>query len=442
MRCFNSYQCLTKSILLFIGFLIGGEFAFAQEPDYHLITEAQYKQQTYTGDPGNLSQQYTFIGLYKQALIEEEARGHVWNLNPENERKVVNAKNAYPFIYDAIRKNRIVILNEAHNNPLSRVLFYNLIDSLENLGVNSLFIEAMGYEANDTSYENFKLVALRGYYQSENVFRQVMYKLKESKLHVYSYEYDPKSLDTLSDRGVHYIVSKTDARWVPIKVDKYVLDNFLSKGDHNREAHQALKIFQKLNRENIDKAFIYCGYGHAWRQGNNMIDILEHLLQQKVFAIDQTVMNECINRKLEQPLYTRFATADYPFVFVNDQNNPCFVLQSNTGTTKERNLVDLVVASPRSIYVNNRPSWLELNGTRKRYPLSKFMDLGLYTDFLVAIYSMDELNIKTEEQIPDDVIQVYGSGDNYDVILKPNQRYQFRVIKNKTVVMDKTIRTY
>jgi hypothetical protein len=431
-----------KKILFLIACLLTGAPVHAQsDPDYRHITEAQYKQQTYSGDQSNLSQQYTFIGMYKQALMEEETGGGIFNLKKE-QGQVVNAKNAYPFIIDAIKKNRIVILNETHNNPVNRVVFYNLIDSLEKLGVNSLFIEALAYDAADTSYENSKLANLKGYYLSENVFRQVMHKLEDSNLHIYSYEYSPKELDILKDRGETYIVSKNDTKWVPIKADNYVLSNFLSKDDFSqREAHQALKIFQKLNRENIDKAFIYCGYAHAWRQGNNMIDILEHLLQQKVYAIDQTALNERMIRKLEEPLYARFATTAYPFVLVDKQDSPCYELHFNTDTAHMQSLVDLVVASPRSVYLNNRPSWLELNGSRKRYPLSAFIDVTRYSDFLVAFYTMEELTCRTEDQIPDDVFQVFGGGTNYDAILKPNQRYQLRIIKNKAIVMDKTIHT-
>lgn len=430
----------TRHLLFFITYLIGLTNICAQsEPDYHLITEAQYKQQTYPSGQGALSQQYTFIGMYKQALVEEETGGGVFNIKQENDQPVVNTKNAYPFIADAIKKNRIVILNEAHNNPVNRVLLYNLIDTLEQLGVNALFIEALGYDPTDTSYENSKLANLKGYYQSENVFRQVMYKLKESKLHLYSYEYSPKELDTLTYRKETFIVSKNDPRWAPLKADAYILKNFLSDNDFfQRDAHQALKIFQKLKREDIDKAFIYCGYAHAWRQGNNMIDILEHLLNQKVYTIDQAIMNERMDKKFEYPLYTKFTNADYPFVFVDKQNNPCYSLRFNNDAGNNHSLVDLVVASPRSTYVNNRPTWLELNG-RKRYPLSQFMDIGLYTDFLVAIYALDELTCTAGEHIPDDVFQVFGNGNDYDTLLKPGERYQLRVIKDKIILVNKTI---
>jgi hypothetical protein len=166
-----------------------------------------------------------------------------------------------------------------------------------------------------------------------------------------------------------------------------------------------------------------------------MIDILEHLLKQDVYSIDQTIMNECVNKNLEFPPYAKFAK-NHPFVIVDQQKIPISAVANKAG---EKPLVNLVVGSPRSVYINNRPTWLELNGNRKRYHLSQFVDVSTEKDFLVAFYTPDELKTEKEEYIPDDVFQVFGNGLDYDVILKPNQSYQLRIMKNKKVIVDKTI---
>lgn len=430
------FPAIMRKVFSFLLYLIGITVQAQTEPDYHYFIEYKYMQATYGIGSSDFSQHLSYIGMYKQSLIEEERFQHPTLLKSKIVQPNLHAENAYPYIFDAIKNNRIVILNETHNNPLSRVLLYNIVDSLEKYDVKAVFMEALGYNPTDTSFISSKQPYAEGIYTSENIFRQVLYKFKENKLRLYSYEYQPKDLDTSTINGNKCIISKDDARWIPMPVDSYVLENFISKDDwREREAHQALKIFQKLQREHINKAFIYCGYGHAWRQGNNMIDILEHLLKQDVYSIDQTIMNECVNKNLEFPPYAKFAK-NHPFVIVDQQKIPISAVANKAG---EKPLVNLVVGSPRSVYINNRPTWLELNGNRKRYHLSQFVDVSTEKDFLVAFYTPDELKTEKEEYIPDDVFQVFGNGLDYDVILKPNQSYQLRIMKNKKVIVDKTI---
>jgi hypothetical protein len=431
---------MKKIVFLFVTCMLSNSLLQAQE-NYGPFTEAQYKKQAYAEGSADLSQAYTFIGMYKQALIEEEKYGgRIGELISSS--KVLEAKNAYPYIYDAIRKNDIVILNECHNIPMNRIVFANIIDSLKKLGVNTVFLESLEYSVNDTMYNtNKKADARWGYYGIENAFRQVYSKLKQNKLQICSYEVSHNDLDTMTIRDNIYIIAKNDTKWFPIKADAYILSKFLSKDERGwdkREVEQGLKIYQKLERNDIKKAFIYCGYAHAWRQkGNDMVDVLEHLLNKKVYTIDQTVMNEHENKKVELPLYTKFATADYPVVIIDEQKNPLHTISVDENKPSDKT-VDLVIAAPKSVYINNRPTWLEANGTRKRYALSKFIDVSQYNDFLVMVYDPEELKKKTEH-IPDDVFQVIGTGKEYEIIVEPGNQYQFRVVKDDKTLIDKII---
>jgi hypothetical protein len=431
---------MKKIVFLFVTCMLSKSLLHAQE-NYGPFTEAQYKKQVYAEGSADLSQAYTFIGMYKQALIEEEKYGgRIGELISSS--KVLEAKNAYPYICDAIRKNDIVILNECHNIPINRIVFSNIIDSLKNLGVNTVFLESLEYSVNDTMYNTNKNADARwGYYGVENAFRQVYSKLKQNKLQISSYEVSHNDLDTMTIRGNIYIIAKNDTKWFPIKADAYILSKFLSKDERGwdkREVEQGLKIYQKLERNDIKKAFIYCGYAHAWRQkGNDMVDVLEHLLNKKVYTIDQTVMNEHENKKVELPLYTKFATADYPVVIIDEQKNPLHTISVDENKPSDKT-VDLVIAAPKSVYINNRPTWLEANGTRKRYALSKFMDVSQYSDFLVMVYDPEELKKKTEH-IPNDVFQVIGTGKEYEIIVEPGKQYQFRVVKDDKILIDKMI---
>src|SRR3954462_6842959 len=115
-----------------------------------VFVEAQFKKQYYVAGSSVLSQQYALIGMYKQALIEEEKNGALYSDNLNDPKTKLESKNAYPYIYDALKKNDIVILNECHNIPENRALLYNIIDSLKNFGINSVFLETLGYVINDS----------------------------------------------------------------------------------------------------------------------------------------------------------------------------------------------------------------------------------------------------------------------------------------------------
>lgn len=408
--------------------------------DVGRFTEAQYK--TESALPKSLlSQHYSFIGMYREALKVHEENGLVIPFEIDTIKNHFHAVNAYPYIYNAIKKNRIVILNETHHIPQNRALFYTLIDSLKKFGVRDIFVETLSYSSSDSVF-NYMETEDWGYYAVENVFHQTMLKIKHSGIRLRSYEESSNDIDTMTIQAQRYFVSHRDTKWIPIKADTFMLSRFFSEDSFfNREARQALKIAQKLDREEIGKAFIYCGYAHAWRQGGCMIDLLEHLLKSKIYSIDQTLMNECASRQFENPLYTKFATTDFPFVLLTTQNEPMRLLWSNNKKQQGKKLVDLVIASPRSVYAHNRPTWLELNGDRKRYSLSKFIRVSDYTDYLVAVYDPVELTRTKPEYIPQDIFQVFGNGNDYDLILIPNKEYEMRIIKDGKIVLQKPIST-
>ncbi|HSH65195.1 MAG TPA: hypothetical protein VLB84_05210, partial [Bacteroidia bacterium] len=347
----------------------------AQVCPKHYI-EAQYKKQYYPERSDELSQQYALIGMYKQALIEEEKNNVLYSANLNNPKTNLQSRNAYPYIYDAIKKNDVIILNECHNIPLNRTIFYNIIDSLKSSGIKSVFLETLGYVINDSVWSATNDIEDWGVYTEENVFRQAALKLQRNGIKLYSYEKSFNDLDTASIGNKKYIISKKDSSWVPVEADEYIISQFFKDDYYNREAQQGIKIFEKMKRNHITKAFIYCGYSHAWKSGGHMADILQHLLSKNVYVIDQMILNERVNKKLEDPLYSKFATTDYPFVILDETKRPLHgIFLSDRGVISEK-IVDLVVGSPKSVYVRNRPTWLELNGLRKRYALSKFMDVS------------------------------------------------------------------
>lgn len=419
-----------------------------------IFIESQYKIENNLKMSTDLSQEYTIIGMNREALIEEDKFYENGNfglgdpkclISKDSNLKAIPALN---YLSNKLKDNDIVILNECHNFPQNRVFFYNLLDSLKGLGFNSLFIETLAYVSNDSSYQKKNGINEWGYYTIENVFQQVLRKLKEMNYNLYSYEVSyPRKIDTTRMNQSIFFVNKSEPKWIPIKADSLLLSNFFSSNDNiQRETEQALNIYQKIKNNHLKKAFIYCGYTHAFKSTVFMAGMLKHLLNKDVYSIDQMYLREHSQRKYENSLYTKFAITSRPFVIVDKNNNSLHTIRHTSKEYITDTLFDVAVGMPRSTYINNRPTWLELDGDRKRYALKQFINANGLKDYLVAIYDIknDQKCIKSSrnEPVPVDVFQVFGDGNNYDAILLPNKEYQLRIYKNGETIIDKIIQTY
>lgn len=440
---------LMHKIILAAIFTLLFNSTYCQTSCPKMFIESKYKIE----NGYNLSQDFTLIGMTKEELIEEDKILESGSLDLSNPKSLISKdtnlriENALSYTFNALKNNNIVRLNECHNLPQGRVYFYKLLDSLKHYGFSSIFIETLGYTPNNPVYTQDKNIEDWGYYTHESVFHQVSHKLKNMNYKLYSYEITyPRKIDTIRSNNKLYFINNVEANWIPIEADSLLLKNFFSKNDNiQREAEQALNIYQKIIRNKIKKAFIYCGYTHNFKSNTFMGGMLQHLLREKVYSIDQMYLREHSNIKYENPLYTKYATVNYPFVITDKQNNTIHTILHNNYITDT--LFDVSIAFPRSIYINNRPTWLELNGDRKRYKLNTLMNVSDNTDYLITIYDIEHDFKKDKdkdinpEALPVDVFQVIGSGENYDAILTPNKKYRLIAVKDGKIITDKTINT-
>jgi hypothetical protein len=132
---------------------------------------------------------------------------------------------------------------------------------------------------------------------------------------------------------------------------------------------------------------------------------------------------------------------------MDKQDTPIHTIRPYKESYLTDTLFDVSIASPRSVYINNRPTWLELEGDRKRYKLNTLMNVRGINDYLITIYDIEhdfkknkDKNINPEA-LPVDVFQVIGSGENYDAILMPNKKYRLIAIKDGKIITDKIFNT-
>lgn len=428
---------MRRLTILFYFVLVHSNNVLAQDWPKKFV-EVQYKRQYYPVGT-DLAQELSFIGMYKESLIESDRFFYYnkeFSLLPEDK---IDALNAYPLIYKAIKENDIVILNENHSSPLHRLLFYNIIDSLKSLGVNSVFLETLGYVPVDSIYYRGDPDITWGVYSSENIYFQALEKLMALQLNLYSYEISLNDLDTATLNNKKYIISKKDKTWEPIEIDSLVETMFFKNDDIQREVEQALKIYQKIRKNKLKKLFIYSGGTHEWKADGYMAGTLKRLLKKDIYSIDQLMLNERSERKFESPLYQKYASDSLPMTLVNKDQMPIHTIYVPSKDTVNF-LVDLVVLSPRTKYVNNRPTWLELEGLRQRYPLQNFMDVKKYQDdFLVIINNEEDEKKSIHEIVPADIFQVQLTSLPYDLILYPHKKYRLHAYKNGEQIMNKVI---
>jgi hypothetical protein len=312
---------------------------------------------------------------------------------------------------------------------------------LKSFGINSIFLETLAYNDDDSLYRSKNSFQSWGLYTQENIYNRLSHKLIYLNYNVYSYEVKMSSqIDTSRIGQKLYFINKSDVKWIPFEADSLILEYFYSKNDlSQREAEQAIKIYQKLIRNKIKKALIYCGYSHSFKSSKYMAGLLQHLLQKPVYSIDQIYLNEHSEKKYENPLYIQFETVNYPFIIFNG-NTPVRTILYPEKDSVNNNLIDIAVVSPRTIYINHRPTWLELGGDRKRYPLSKFIDVNKYsTDILVTVYENEQYEKDKINSVPEDVFQVVNESKGYDLILSPDKKYHIFITRNGQTLTDKII---
>ncbi|HSH66432.1 MAG TPA: hypothetical protein VLB84_11710 [Bacteroidia bacterium] len=284
---------MKKKLIIYI-FLLLSQILYCQSCP-KIFIESQYKLENSHKFSVDLSQEFTLIGMNREALVEEDKLYEDGDFGLGDPKCLISGNSdlkvipAIPYIYQMLKKNDIVILNECHNYPQNRVLFYTILDSLKYFGFNSLFLETLAYIPNDSIYQQNNGIDDWGYYTMENTFYQVNYKLKELKYNLFSYEVDyPRKIDTLRRDNTLFFINKSDPNWINIKTDSLLLTNFFSINDNiAREAEQALNIYQKIIRNRFNKVFIYCGYTHAFKANNFMAGMLKHLLKKDIYSIDQ-----------------------------------------------------------------------------------------------------------------------------------------------------------
>lgn len=352
---------------------------------------------------GVTSSDLSFIGLYKQALIE-------WDKPRQSVRKISTADslefltkykpiNAKKFILKKAKENQIIIFNEAHYNPRNRVFLTSLLKDLKKAGFKYFLAETFN---NDTSFKNNYIAPTLnvGYYSMEPQFGNLIREANKLNFILYPYE------DTTGSNG------------------------------KNREIGEAKNIASLLKKEPNAKIIIYCGFSHIYEDSvygweKAMAGRLKEYTGIDPFTIDQIVLSEKSDIKFSNPYFQIINAKSYSILV--DKNNDPF----NKRFDKQQ--VDALLYSPPTKYLNGRPDWVFENGKTAyllnpdsiniSFPLiaKAYLQEGDIENLVVPI---DIIEIKSKIEISNTAISVFKKSSFIIQLIDTTGKTQIIRVKN------------
>ena len=321
--------------------------------------------------------QFSFIGEYYKALSSFDKA--VGELTKRKSRKVPADLKPVPaaeYIIKSSRSSQVVIINEAHHQPLHRVFTESLLEGLYQNGFRYLGLEALA----EDSLINTRKYPLQsdGYYTNEAQFGNMLRKALEIGFTVFGYEAD-------------------------------------SSGNV-REKGQAANISKIFKRDPGAKMLIHCGFSHVlegavpvW--GKAMAGEIKALTGIDPLTIDQVDLTEHSTAQHESEYYKPDHIGEAA-IFTDRKGKPVKLASSGQKT-------DLQVMHPRSKFIQGRPAWL-LRNSLVPYSL-KQLNLDLKYPALVAAYREDE----EKYSVPVDQIEIINTVDK--VLILKGGKYRLKI---------------
>ena len=333
---------------------------------------------------------YAISGNYKKALETWDKTGsEIPSISAQDSAyfKEFKPQDAKEYILNRSKKEKIIIINEAHNNSRHRVFTTSLLKGLYKNGYRFLGIEALS----DTliNQRKFPVLESGSMYIHESQYSNLIKEALNIGFTLFNYEYK-------------YVKGKTGK---------------------DREREQAENIAIVMAQNPNSKFLIHCGYDHL-NEGIPGIKEWEKAMAARVndltginpFTIDQIPGSEKGDLKFNSP-YIQMANSKKPVIMVNSKG------KTYNGEINDKK-ADCRIIHPVSVYNNGRPDWLTLNGRRKNFhiPTDSISEYPV----LVMAYRNNEFE---QEGIPADITEIVNKDQSIDLVLdKGNYRI---IVKNR-----------
>ncbi len=343
----------------------------------------------------------SFIGEYKTAIqkmdlfFDPQKHSVIFKYNNE----LYKPYSASSYILNRAKKERIIIINESHIQPMHRVFTTSLLKGLYDEGYRYLALEALEAYGQDSILNIRKYPVIEsGYYTKEPQYGNMIREALKIGYKIVAYEYGGND-------------------W------------------SHREEEQATNIKKILDKDSTAKILIHCGFGHGSEDASFSQKLMGGLVKDycKIdpFTINQESWTEHSSHDYEDSYFISLK-AKYPAVFIDKKQN---LLKG-----KDYSGYDIDIYHPRTQFINGRPDWLTLNGSRKYYFLPKDKLLKINYPMLVLAYCSNE---DSSIAIPVDIMELKSVNDNkalvlpvgaYKIILRSSkgEEYVFNIVIKNT----------
>ena len=310
--------------------------AFNAQPDtfaeYRFLTSPAVQQDAQTRNMASqmLATHLSFLGRPVDALRAFPHRG---NSAPQDDLPLPSNWMAVPasdWIAEQAEAYRVVMLNEAHHAPQTRVLTIALLQRLREQGYTHLAVEALVNDGSDPMPSGYP-VRKTGIYTREPLFAEL---LREAL--------------------------RLDYRLVP-----YETPNHPGERQQDRETGQARAIAAVLAANPQSKVMVHAGYAHIGEAQQGLPDSARPMAMElakmsglPLLTIDQTSTRSYEAADIDtvgQQLAKQFAV-DVPSVLV--------ARDGENAWSNKPGLYDVTVLLPPVTGTSLRPDWLSLDGKR------------------------------------------------------------------------------
>lgn len=321
---------------------------------------------------------YAEIGNYAKMLSTWDTGMIGEKKKPVHELEIFYSKyqvaEALPYLLKRIKSEQIVIINEAHQQPLHRVFTYQLLNDMYQQGFRYLGLETLDERDTLLNVRKYSFTD-SGFYSKEPQFGELIREALRIGFQLFAYEKIEEGLD--------------------------------------REVEQAKIIQKMIDKDPTGKFIIHCGFSHAaeghvpsW--GKAMAGRLTELSGINPFTINQTDFTELGTRSFEDPLYQHL-DPDFPVVYL-DANEESYKYE----VYPER--FDIMIFHARTKYIHQRPEWIFHSG--KKPVEVKLSDLDIELPALVMAFYPDE---DYKKAVPADIQELTNTSDSIYLALKPGK---------------------
>ncbi|MBO2008281.1 hypothetical protein [Hymenobacter negativus] len=350
---------------------------------------AQWQQDPEWSNYQNYAVQFSQIGDYVHTLAAQSAYEKGRKQSDTNIKfdpayfARFHAVDAHRELLKRTANRQLVILNEAHYQPLNRVFTRSLVAGLYRQGFRYLCLEDLANgPGTDSGLNQRKYPVIgTGYYVIEPQYGDLERYALALGFTLVPYEHLP---DAAPDPMARMVA---------------------------RETGQARNIQQILTKDPKAKIVVHCGYGHLVENlvGDGQFGFMGAFLKKYTgldpFTIHQVDLLEHADATLDNP-YRALMHATGPSVFVDSQG-----ALFNSAQNPEK--WDASVYFPPTTYQHGRPTWLRL-GNNRRYFTLKAPQLTVGFPCLVRAYRAGE---DVTQAIPADVIELQSAGEDRALML-------------------------